>query len=88
MNIKDRKNKKLRTGVVVSDKMDRTAIINVERKIKHPLYSRVVRLSKRYQFHDQDNDCKVGDLVRIIECRAISKHKKWRFLNKVNKNTI
>ena len=88
MMIRNRKNKKSRTGVVVSDKMDKTAVLSVERKIKHPLYSRVIRSSKRYQFHDQDNNCKIGDLVRIIECRAISRHKRWRFLDKVNKTTV
>ena len=65
-------------GVVVSDKSDKTVIVNVERRVTHPIYKKVVRRSKKYAAHDAENRCKVGDIVRIQECRPISKEKAWR----------
>ncbi len=67
-------------GVVVSDKSEATIIVRVERRFKHPVYKKVVRKSKRYHVHDPDNACKVGDRVRIRECRPISKTKHWEVL--------
>jgi small subunit ribosomal protein S17 len=64
-------------GVVVSDKMDKTVVVNVERRKQHPLYKKFIRLSKRYVAHDESNSCKAGDLVQIEECRPISKRKSW-----------
>ncbi len=64
-------------GVCVSDKMDRTVVVRVERKIMHPLYKKFVRRSKRYAAHDETNVVKMGDVVKIRECRPLSKTKHW-----------
>ena len=66
------------TGRVVSDKMDKTVTVLIERRVTHPLYGKVVRRSKRYHAHDETNECKEGDLVTIEECRPVSKSKAWR----------
>ncbi len=66
------------TGRVVSDKMDKTVTVLVERRVKHPLYGKVVTRSAKYHAHDEANECKEGDLVMIEECRPISKSKAWR----------
>ena len=65
------------TGRVVSDKMDKTVTVTVERRVMHPLYKKFIRRSKKYAAHDEANLCKIGDLVRIEECRPISKRKTW-----------
>lgn len=65
-------------GVVVSDKMDKTITVLVERRVMHPIYRKFIRLSKRYHAHDEANQCKVGDVVQIEECRPLSKSKSWR----------
>ena len=65
------------TGRVTSDKMDKTITVLVARRIMHPLYKKFIRRSKNYAAHDEDNLCKVGDMVRIEECRPISKRKTW-----------
>ncbi len=70
--------KRILSGVVVSDKAEKTVVVNVERRFKHPLLQKIVRRTKRYQAHDEGNVCKVGDKVRIEECRPISKLKSWR----------
>jgi small subunit ribosomal protein S17 len=64
-------------GVVVSDKGDKTVVVSVERRVLHPVYKKVVRRSKRYAAHDADNKFKIGDTVRIQECRPISRLKRW-----------
>ncbi len=64
-------------GVVVSDKMDKTIVVEVERRVMHPLYKKFIRRTKKYAAHDESNDTKVGDIVRIRECRPISKRKRW-----------
>jgi small subunit ribosomal protein S17 len=69
---------KTKEGVVVSDKMDKTVIVAVERLMRHPLYRRVIRRTRRFKAHDETNDCRVGDRVRIVECRPLSKEKCWR----------
>lgn len=65
------------TGHVVSDKMDKTVVVVVTRTKRHPLYQKVVRIRKRYMAHDADNSCRVGDKVRIVESRPLSKTKRW-----------
>ena len=75
-----RANRKGRTGTVVSDKGDKTVIVNVERRIMHPIYKKFIRRSKRFAAHDETNQFKVGDVVRIEECRPISKRKSWTVL--------
>ncbi len=67
-------------GVVVSDKMDKTVTVKVERRFKHPLYKKYIRRSKKYAAHDEANASKVGDVVRIRECRPMSKRKKWEIV--------
>ena len=76
----DRSRRKVRTGVVVGDKADKTITVMVERRFSHPLYGKGVKRSKRYHAHDESNTCKVGDTVRIIETRPLSKTKRWRVL--------
>lgn len=73
------------TGTVVSDKMNKTITVRVERRVKHPLYGKVIRLSKKYHAHDENNECQVGDVVVIEECRPISKHKTWKLARLVEK---
>jgi small subunit ribosomal protein S17 len=68
-------------GVVVSDKVDKTITVLVERRVMHPLYKKFIKRSKRYHAHDQDNRCKVGDSVKIRECRPISKTKSWEVVD-------
>ena len=67
-------------GVVVSDKANKTITVLVERRVMHPVYKKFVKRAKKYHAHDEDNRCKVGDKVRIVECRPISKSKTWRVL--------
>jgi len=69
--------KRILQGVVVSDKGDKTVIVKVERRLKHPLYKKTIRSSKRYAAHDEANSRKIGDIVKIIESRPISKTKSW-----------
>ncbi len=68
-------------GVVVSDKADKTVVVLIERRVMHPLYKKYIRRSKKYRAHDEDNRCKTGDLVRIEECRPISKTKSWKIID-------
>ncbi len=74
--------KRILQGVVVSDKTDKTVTILVERRFKHPLYAKTIKRSKKYAAHDEKNSCKVGDVVRIVESRPISKTKRWVVLEK------
>ena len=73
--------KRIMQGVVVSDKMDKTVVVNVERKFPHPLYKKYVKRSKRYHAHDENNTHKVGDTVSIQECRPLSKTKRWEVVS-------
>jgi small subunit ribosomal protein S17 len=67
-------------GIVVSDKMDKTVTVKVQRRIKHPLYKKFINRSKKYAAHDENNSCKLGDAVSIRECKPISKRKKWEVI--------
>jgi small subunit ribosomal protein S17 len=69
--------KRILQGVVVSDKSDKTVIVSVERRVMHPMYKKFITRSKKYAAHDEGNECKVGDMVRIEESRPISKRKRW-----------
>lgn len=69
------------TGVVVSNKMDKTIVVRVERRVKHPLYGKIIKRSKKIQAHDENNDCGMGDMVTISEGRPLSKNKSWRLLS-------
>lgn len=77
--------RKYRQGYVVSDKMDKTAVVLVTRRTTHPLYKKTVTRSKRYHAHDETNDARVGDLVRIIESRPLSKTKRWRLVEVIER---
>lgn len=74
----ERGRRKVRLGTVVSDKMDKTVVVSVERQFAHPIYKKIMKRSARFKAHDETNDCKVGDKVRIMESRPISKDKRWR----------
>ena len=75
--------KRVLTGTVVSDKGDKTVVVRVERKVKHPLYGKIIRRSKKYHAHDADNAYKTGETVRIEETRPISKTKTWQVIERV-----
>ena len=75
--------KRILIGTVVSDKTDKTVTVLVERKVKHPLYGKIIRRSKKYHAHDEQNEYLLGDVVRIEETRPISKTKTWRVLDRV-----
>jgi small subunit ribosomal protein S17 len=70
--------RKVREGIVVSDKMDKTVVVVVEDRVKHPKYAKVIRRTKKYKAHDGDNACGVGDRVRLMETRPMSATKRWR----------
>jgi small subunit ribosomal protein S17 len=70
--------RKVRTGVVVSDKMDKTVLVRIDRQVRHPLYGKIVRRSSKLAAHDESNDARTGDVVRVMETRPISKSKRWR----------
>ena len=75
--------RRILSGEVISDRMNKTITVKVERRIRHAVYERVVRRSKKYHAHDENNQCQVGDQVRIIETRPLSKTKRWRLLEVV-----
>jgi len=77
--------KRSMTGVVVSDKMDKTAVVKVSTKVKHPTYKKFVQKSKKFKVHDGENQCSIGDQVQITECRPISKDKCWRLSRVLDK---
>jgi small subunit ribosomal protein S17 len=75
-----------RNGVVVSNKADKTVVVRVERKFQHPLYTRTVKSSKKYMAHDENNSCQIGDIVKIVESRPLSKRKRWMVVDIVQKS--
>ncbi len=77
-NMSDSTKRKSREGTVISIKMDKTVTVLVQRLVEHPVYHRVVRKSKKFLAHDENNECQIGDKVRIIETRPLSKRKRWR----------
>lgn len=81
----ERNARKVRQGVVVSDKGDKTVVVRVDRRIRHPLYHKAMIRSKKYHAHDEKNEYRTGDLVRIQETRPISKLKRWRVLELVER---
>jgi small subunit ribosomal protein S17 len=78
MATKERGLRKVRVGRVVSDRMDKTVVIAVERLIQHPLYKKYIRRTLKLYAHDKNNECKIGDVVRVVETRPLSKLKRWR----------
>ena len=81
----DRNLRKIRTGVVSSNKMDKTITVKVERKVKHPIYGKFVKKTTRFHAHDEKNECSIGDLVKIMETRPLSKIKRWRLVEVIEK---
>ena len=81
----ERNLRKTRTGLVTSNKMDKTITVAVERKVKHPIYGKFVKKTTRFHAHDEKNECAVGDTVRIMETRPLSKLKRWRLVEVVEK---
>lgn len=76
----ERSLRKERTGLVISDKMDKSIVVEIERKVKHKVYGKYVKKRSRFSAHDEKNDCNVGDMVRIMETRPLSKNKCWRLV--------
>ena len=76
---------KVRIGVVSSNKMDKTITVNVERKVKHPLYGKFLKKTTKFHAHDEKNECSIGDTVKIMESRPLSKTKRWRLVEVVEK---
>ena len=81
----ERNRRKVRLGTVVSDKMDKTVVVQVTDRKSHPLYKKVIQHRVRFKAHDEGNECKVGDLVRIMETRPLSRDKRWRVVEVVEK---
>jgi small subunit ribosomal protein S17 len=83
--MKNRGTRRQLTGTVVSDKMDKTAVVQVERLVKHPMYKKYIRRRNKFAAHDKDNSCNIGDKVLITESRPISKLKRWRVTEIIDK---
>ena len=81
----ERNPRKSRTGLVVSDKMEKTVVVAIERRVPHPVYGKMVTRTKRLKAHDEENSAKVGDTVRIVETRPLSKDKRWRVVEIVGR---
>ena len=81
----ERNRRKVRVGTVVSDRMEKTVVVSIERLVKHPVYGRYVRRRTKFKVHDEQNACRVGDVIRFMETRPISKDKRWRFLEFVER---
>jgi small subunit ribosomal protein S17 len=81
----ERGRRKVRTGVVVSDAMDKTVLVRIDRQVRHPLYGKTVRRSSKLAAHDEGNDAHVGDTVRVMETRPLSKTKRWRVVEVVER---
>ena len=80
-----RNRRKVRVGKVVSDRMDKTCVVSIERLVKHPVYGRYVRQRSKFKVHDEKNECRIGDTIRFMETRPLSKDKRWRFVEFVER---
>ena len=78
--MEERNLRKTRTGVVVSDKMNKTIVVAVRDNVRHPLYNKIVKKTYKLKAHDENNECKIGDTVKVMETRPLSKEKKWRLV--------
>ena len=83
--MEERNLRKTRTGKVISDKMDKTIVVAVEDHVKHPLYNKIVKRTYKLKAHDENNECKVGDTVKVMETRPLSKDKRWRLVEIMEK---
>ncbi len=81
----ERPNRKVKVGTVVSDNMDKTIVVAVESLVRHPLYKKIVKRTKKFKAHDDKNECKTGDVVKIMETRPLSKDKRWRLVSIMEK---
>lgn len=84
----ERGNRKTRVGIVVSDKMDKTVVVKVDNLVKHPVYKKIIKRRVTYKAHDEQNTCTVGDKVLIVETRPLSRDKRWRVREIIEKNVI
>ncbi|NJB86114.1 ribosomal protein uS17 [Lewinella marina] len=84
-NTSGRNERKTRDGYVVSNKMDKTIAVAIERRLQHPIYGKYVKKTKKLIAHDEANECQIGDLVRIMECRPLSRRKRWRLISVLEK---
>lgn len=85
MSVVERKTRKSRIGLVTSDKMDKTITVAVERKVKHPFYGKFLKKTTKFHAHDETNQCGIGDTVRIMETRPLSRTKRWRLVEIIEK---
>ena len=85
IEIVERNLRKTRVGKVVSDKMDKTIVVAVENHVKHPLYGKIVKKTYKLKAHDENNECGIGDTVKVMETRPLSKDKRWRLVIKIEK---
>ena len=83
--MEERNLRKTRTGVVVSDKMNKTIVVAVRDNVRHPLYNKIVKKTYKLKAHDENNDCRIGDTVRVMETRPLSKQKRWRLVEIVER---
>ena len=83
--MEERNLRKVRTGKVTSDKMNKTIVVAIEERIDHPLYNKVVKRTYKLKAHDENNECKIGDTVRVMETRPLSKDKRWRLVEIVER---
>ncbi len=81
----ERNLRKVRVGIVSSDKMDKTVVVTIKNRVRHPLYGKIINRTVKYKAHDENNECKVGDKVSIMETRPISKEKRWRVVEILEK---
>jgi len=81
----DRAFRKTRVGRVMSDKMDKTVVVAIEYRVKHPLYKKIVKKTYKLKAHDENNECRVGDVIKVMETRPLSKEKRWRLVEIVEK---
>ena len=81
----ERNLRKVRTGKVISNKMDKTIVVGIENHVKHPLYKKIVKKTYKLKAHDENNECNIGDTVKVMETRPLSKDKRWRLVEIVEK---
>lgn len=81
----ERGNRKVRTGVVVSNKMDKTIVVAIETRVKHSLYGKYIKRTTKLKAHDEENICQIGDRVKVMETRPLSRHKRWRLVEVIEK---
>jgi len=84
--VEERNLRKVRVGKVVSDKMDKTVVVAVENHVKHPLYKKIIKRTYKLKAHDENNECRIGDTVKVMETRPLSKEKRWRLVEILEKS--